>query len=283
MALIRFVPVRLAPVLLALLLAGCGGSSDCPKVVVLTGYWPNTNEMLRRWSTDPAQNPQGWAGADWGGYGYDVHAFFPEFPPDGDPMNDPFGSDGWVGAPASDLKVDFQDTSADFWRIMDTLQPHILITTSRGGEIGWEVEALEGGHFGGTDDPAEDWAGDRHGAETLPTRTSIDHRSWEAISTYRDGRRLPSRLPMDAIVAATEALGLVDVAIDHTGTSGNYLSGFMGLHGLYFNQITPHNVAAGHIHVGVDVTIADAERLMTATLAAVLARFDARDLTCPES
>ena len=73
---------------------GTTGEPACTKNVVLMGYWPPTNEMLRPWSTDPAQNPGGWIGEDWEGYGYDVYSFFPEFPPDGDPTNDSIGDDG---------------------------------------------------------------------------------------------------------------------------------------------------------------------------------------------
>ena len=123
-----------------------GGAAGCAKKVVLMGYWPPTNEMLRPWSTNVAQNPGGWVGENWGGYGYDVYAYFPEFPPDGDPSNDAIGAPGAVGSPDFDLRVDYQATSADFWRIVDEQQPRILLTTSRGGEIGWEIEALEGGH-----------------------------------------------------------------------------------------------------------------------------------------
>lgn len=49
--------------------------------LLLTGYWPPTNEMLRRFSPNPAQNPRGWVGRDWEGHGFDVYAHFPEFPP----------------------------------------------------------------------------------------------------------------------------------------------------------------------------------------------------------
>lgn len=45
--------------------------------ILLTGYWPPTNEMLRDWSTNPAQNPNGWAGGNWEGLGYDVYSYFP--------------------------------------------------------------------------------------------------------------------------------------------------------------------------------------------------------------
>ena len=255
--------------------------ATCAKKVVLTGYWPATNEMLRTWSTNPSQNPGQWVGQNWNGHGFDVYAFFPEFPPDGNPMNDAFGSDGWIGSPTSDLRVDYQDTSADFWRIMDTHQPHILITTSRGGSIGWEVEAVEGGHGGSSPDPSNDWSSDGHGTQTLPTQAGIDPRSWNAISTYRGTNTLPSQLPMNDIVNATQALNLASVQIDSTGTSGNYLSGFMALHGLYYNQIAAHNVTAGHIHVGVSVSAANAQSLMLATLEAVLSQYDADTMNCP--
>ena len=278
-------PLVVVPLVLA---ASCQLGADasragrCAKNVVVTGYWPNTNEMLRRWSNDPAQNGGTWVGRNWRNRGFDVYAFFPEFPPDGNPMNDPFGSDGWVGAPDSDLRVDYQDSSADFWRIVDRYRPHVLITTSRGGRIGWELEAVEGGHAGGTGDPADDWSPDGHGAVILPTQDSIDPRSWAAISTYRNGRTLASQLPLPEIAAATEALALESVAIDADGTSGNYLSGFMGLHGLYYNQTAPHNVAAGHIHVGISVSAVNAERLMATTLETVLSQLNAGSLPCAD-
>ena len=168
--------------------ASSTGPASCVKNVVLMGYWPPTNEMLRPWSTDPTQNPGGWIGEDWGGHGYDVHAFFPEFPPDGDPSNDKIGDDGAVGSPDYDLRVDYQATSADFWRLVDTYQPVILLTTSRGGKIGWEIEALEGGHgMGKPGDPAMDWVSDGYGDDHFPSEATIEPRSWAAISTYRQG------------------------------------------------------------------------------------------------
>jgi hypothetical protein len=126
-----------------------------------------------------------------------------------------------------------------------------------------------------------DWMSDRHGEKTHPTEDSVDARTWDAMSEYRRGTTLPSQLPMDDIVAATRALNLVDVEIDTDGTSGNYLSGFLGLHGLYYNHLSPHNVTAGHIHVGRDVDAATAHALMEATLHAVLSVHAAASLPCP--
>ncbi len=48
--------------------------------ILITGYWPPTNEMIRRFSTSATQNPTGWIGENWEGRGYNVHSFFPEFP-----------------------------------------------------------------------------------------------------------------------------------------------------------------------------------------------------------
>ncbi len=256
------------------------GGVGCTKNVVLMGYWPPTNEMLRPWSTNPEQNPDGWVGENWGGFGYDVYSFFPEFPPDGDPTNDEIGDPGAVGSPDFDLQVDYQATSSDFWRIVDEVKPVILVTTSRGGEIGWEIEALEGGHGGQTMDPAMDWASDKYGADQFPTMATIEARSWDAISTYRGGNTLPSQLPLDAILAATSSLGLTDVVIDQE-TSGNFLSGFLGLHGVFYNSMAAHNVAAGHIHVGYGLPVSDASALIEATLQAVLESHPADDVECP--
>jgi hypothetical protein len=263
------------------------GPGACDKNVVLMGYWPPTNEMLRPWSTNPAQNPGGWIGEGWEGHGYDVYSFFPEFPPDGDPVGDPIGSDGAVGSPRYDLRVDYQATSADFWRLVDTHRPVIIVTTSRGGGIGWEVEAIEGGHgIGNMGGPELDWASDQHGAEVRPTQASIEAPSWDAISTYRQGTTLPTRLPVDAIVDATTALGLTDVEVDETGTSGNFLSGFLGLHGLYYAEVWAEQagyevVAAGHIHVGYGLPVEDASALIEATLHAVLQAHPADRVPCP--
>lgn len=253
----------------------------CEKNVVLMGYWPPTNEMLRQWSTSEVQNPDGWKGENWRELGYDVYAFFPEFPPDGDPTNDAIGDDGAVGSPDFDLRVDYQATSADFWRIVDTFEPIVLLTTSRGGSIGWEIEAIEGGHgLSNPNDPSLDWSSDRHGDEHFPTQASIESRSWDAISELRQGVTLPTALPVEAIFDAASALELTSVEIDETGTSGNFLSGFLGLHGLYYNLLAQHNAAAGHIHVGFGMPVATAEQLVEATLEAVLLHHPAADAPC---
>ena len=267
-------------VLLMTLHYGCSDSKQaCDKNVVLMGYWPPTNNMLRQWSTHPEQNPGTWQGQNWRGLGYDVYAFFPEFPPDDDPTNDSIGSPGSVGSPDFDLQVDYQATSEDFWRIVDEYQPQILITTSRGGSIGWEIEAFEGRAQTG-ESPELDWRSDDYGAVHQPTQATIDPRSWHAISTYRGNKLLASKLPMARIEAAANALNLTSVVIDRA-TSGSYLSGFLGLHGLYYNTNYEHNQAAGHIHVGTAVNTDAAISLMEVTLEVVLLHHSSADARCP--
>ncbi|MCA9298328.1 MAG: hypothetical protein KDA28_04640, partial [Phycisphaerales bacterium] len=103
-------------------------SADDYRHILLTGYWPPTNEMVRHFSTNPERNPDGWAGANWEGRGYHVYSYFPEFP-------------NGVGQGVGDLEVDYQDTSADFWPIAEAVAPTALITFSR-GSFGrdWEIE-----------------------------------------------------------------------------------------------------------------------------------------------
>ena len=101
--------------------------------ILLTGYWPPTNEAVRHFSTNPLQNPDGWVGEDWEGLGYDVYSFFPEFPEGVDV--DPRG----VG----DFEVDYQDTSEDWWRITAEIEPVAIITFSAGSDNLWELEFLQ--------------------------------------------------------------------------------------------------------------------------------------------
>ena len=51
--------------------------------ILICGYWPPTNEMVRPFSTNEELNPDGWIGDNWEERGYDVHSYFPTFdPPD---------------------------------------------------------------------------------------------------------------------------------------------------------------------------------------------------------
>ena len=88
--------------------------------IVLVGYWPPTNEMLRPFSTSPVQNPGGWMGQNWNGLGHDVSCFLPlSFHPTAIRSTIRLAPLGFIGSPESDFRVDYQDTSVDFWAVMD--------------------------------------------------------------------------------------------------------------------------------------------------------------------
>ena len=45
-------------------------------ILMVTGYWPPTNEMIRHFSQDLDLNPHGWEGENWHDLGFDVVSFF---------------------------------------------------------------------------------------------------------------------------------------------------------------------------------------------------------------
>ena len=102
-------------------------------ILMVTGYWPPTNEMLRHFSQNLDLNPDGWQGENWRDLGFDVVSYFPEFnPPDCNNCGQGYG----------DFEVDYQDTSEDFWNIINEVKPTGIITFSRGyNNNSWELES----------------------------------------------------------------------------------------------------------------------------------------------
>lgn len=205
-------------------------SAGSRPAILLTGYWPVTNEMVRHFSTDPVLNPGGWQGSNWEGRGYDVYSYFAEFP-------------GGGGQGMGDLEVDYQDTSADFWPIADALRPIAVITFSRGVldrrfELEWNNRNLT------------TWIND-YTVPQQPTPSPPDN------SYPADGVR-NSTLPVQDVLAALRVANLDNfgVHVDQTGNGGGYLSEFIGYHGVWYQALhsSPTDpawcVTAGHIHVG---------------------------------
>lgn len=207
--------------------------------IMLTGYWPPSNEMLRRWSPNVSQNPQGWIGANWEGRGYNIIALFPEFP-------------GGLGKGVGDFEVDYQDTSNDWWLYTAQIQPVAIITFSRANTTnGWE---LEGGN-----------------------RTYVESQ-WTAdyLAPLRPGAGLPimdlepplterySTLPIAQIVAAVSTSGANVNAFSTVIDDGRFLSNYIGYHGNWYRLLhattasPPWCAASGHIHVGQSTNLADA-------------------------
>ncbi|MBI44676.1 MAG: hypothetical protein CMG66_00750 [Candidatus Marinimicrobia bacterium] len=200
--------------------------------ILVTGYWPPTNEMIRHFSQNESLNPNGWQGDNWENRGYDIISYFPEFSnPDCSSCGQGFG----------DIEVDYQDTSEDFWPIANQHNPIAIITFSRGYmDQSWE---LEYNAYNRTN-----WYND-FTSPFQPTPNPPD--SNEDAFHLRN-----SNLPMDQIVGAISELDIgLNPYIDINGDPGRYVSEFMAYHGTWYRDLNQFNniqncISAGHIHVG---------------------------------
>ena len=203
--------------------------------ILLTGYWPPTAQMLVRFSIDSTLNPEGWIGENWENRGYDVYAYFPS--------SCPSGTRG-----EGDLQVDYQDTSQDFWSIVDALHPIAIMGYGLGGGP-WELEA--------TAYNFSSWSND-YLDPRQPTPSPPDDGVPAGYIRY-------STLPMEAIRDAINSAGIgVSARID-PGGAGGFLCGFMSYHDCWYQSLhsSPADpyycAAAGFTHVsGMPVASATA-------------------------
>ena len=202
-------------------------SSNREPVILVTGFWPPTNEMIRHFSQNIFLNDN-WEGENWQDRGYNIISYFPQF-------SDPDCNN--CGQGYGDLEVDYQDTSTDFWDIVEEHSPVAIITFSRGYiDQSWE---LEFNYYNRTN-----WYPD-YSTPTLPTPNPPDE---DVESYYLRNSTLPMENIMDAINESD--LGL-DSYIDADGDPGRFVSEFMGYHGVWYHDINIEScVVAGHIHVG---------------------------------
>ena len=222
--------------------------------IMLTGYWPNTNEMLRQFSNNPKQNPGGWQGKNWEGRGYNIYSFFPEFP------------SGTFPVGVGDFTVDYQDTSADWARITAEIDPVAIITFSRGdpGNL-WEVETKQRNLVTWIDD---------YVAPFQPTPSPPD-------PTFAPNGVRFSSLPTDEIAAAVNGAGLgLNAFVDTTGFGGGFLSEFIAYHGVWYRDshvdpgVKNRCFLAGHIHVGTSVSVGTGILASEVTLRTTLDELD---------
>tara|TARA_Y100001970_G_scaffold283198_1_gene397764 strand:+ start:7184 stop:8491 length:1308 start_codon:yes stop_codon:yes gene_type:complete len=202
--------------------------------ILVTGYWPPTNEMIRHFSQDTNLNPNGWQGENWENRGYDIISYFPEFnPPDCSSCGEGYGI----------LQVDYQNTSEDFWPIFGNKNPIGIITFSRGYmDQSWE---LEYNAYNRTN-----WYND-YNTPFQPTPNPPDEN--EQAYFLRN-----SNLPMNNIIEAINTLNIgLNPYIDSNGDPGRFVSEFMAYHGTWYrdlNQLGENNcISAGHIHVGGNI------------------------------
>ncbi|MEW6249359.1 MAG: hypothetical protein AB1716_01835 [Planctomycetota bacterium] len=243
--------------------------ADLPRgraCIMLTGYWPPTNEMLRPFSPNPAQNPTGWIGENWEDRGYNVYAFFPEFP-------------HGLGKGEGDFEVDYQDTLADFRDIVELLHPVAINTYGRAfanndWRIEWRLRNL----------PYAGWYDD-YLAPTRPTPVPPD-------GTVPANHVRYASLPVDAIATAVNGAGLgIHAWVNTNGDAGAFLCEYVGYHAAWYRDqhITPPDpfraIAGGHIHVGSLVDASRGFQAVQVTVRTLIAYLDAQrtlrgDLNC---
>ncbi|GJQ30415.1 MAG: hypothetical protein HBSAPP03_22990 [Phycisphaerae bacterium] len=241
----RFAPVALAALAVPAFAAHTNN-------ILITGYWPPTNEMIRPFSQNPTQNPGGWRGENWENRGYDIFSFFPEFPGITSP---PYGRG------QGDFEVDYQDASADFWRVVEELRPIAIITFSRGSAgSNWELESRA------RKLPLNAWTPDY----LAPTRPTPDL----PIANEPDNFIRYSSLPMTLIRDAVNASGLGIPAFIDTSNNfgGTFVSEFTSYHSAWYANLNADPsgpawcIAGGHIHVGGDTPVAGATLATQVTL-----------------
>lgn len=233
-------------------------------VILMTGFWPPSNEAVRRFSTNPAQNPAGWIGQNWEGRGYDVYSYFPEFTP-------PTCTS--CGPGTGDLQVDYQDTSNDFWQIANALQPIAIITSSRtNASLSWELEMNSYNRA--------TWTAD-YIVPTQPTPAPPD--ASQPVDFLRTST-LPVQDAVDNVLLSN--LGL-NAFICFSQSAGGFVSGFIAYLGMWYQDMhsSPSDparcVAAGHVHIGPGVPWPTAQRAAEVTLRTVIHHVDATlDPTC---
>ena len=235
--------------------------------ILLTGYWPPTNEMLRKFSTNPSQNPGGWQGQNWEGRGYDIYAYFPEFP--GGVSSNPKGN--------GDFEIDYQDVGAwlppsaptgDFWRITGQVHPVAIMSFGQGAGP-WEIE------FNARNLPSSSWSAD-YLTPTKPTPAPPD-------TTSPSGYVRHSSLPVETIAEAVNSAGLgINAWVDFDGDPGAFLCEYMAYHDGWYQSLhsDPNDqyccLAAGFTHLASSVSVSNATAGVDAALRALIAHLDSQ-------
>jgi len=223
---------------------------------MLTGYWPPSNEMLRKFSTDPNQNPGGWQGENWEGRGYNIYAYFPEFP--GGAGSNPKG-DG-------DFEVDYQDVASDFERITSDIHPVAILGYGK-GQGPWEIEYNARNLSVWNSDYLE---------PTNPTPAPPD-------GSIPIGGIRNCTLPAQAIAEAINSSGAgVNAWVDWDGNPGAFLCEYMTYRNTWYQSLHSDPcdqyrcLAAGFTHVSGSLSVSTATTLCDIALRSVIDYLDSQ-------
>ncbi len=213
--------------------------------IMLTGYWPPTNEMLVKFSPDQQLRESlgyysGWQGQNWQGRGYDIYAYFPTFP--GGTGSNPRGN--------GDFEVNYQDTSEDFWRITAEINPVAILSYGNGAGP-WEIE-YNARNLPSTGSPR--WYTTSYSGSPSPSPPD---------SSVPSRYVRHSTLPVDTIAETINQAGLgINAWVDYNGDPGRFLCEYMAYHTMWYQDIhesslDPYQcIAAGFTHVSGSLTMA---------------------------
>lgn len=250
-SLFSFLLLLLVPVVCVV--SGC---SPVRRNIVLTGYWPPTNQMLAQFSTDKKLNPSGWKGRNWRHLGYDVYSFFPTFPKG--LRENPEGQ--------GDFRVDYQATQADLRRITRQLIPIAIISFGR-GDGPWEVEYSAVNSVEWTDDFVEPVQ-----MSKLPPEQIVPV-----------GYKRHSSLPVAEIAEAVNQAQIgVHAWVDwegNPGTSlGNYIAYLVSWYEDFYSDASELErcLAGGFIHVSADLPLDEAVKATEITLETTINHIEAK-------
>ncbi|MCP4247581.1 MAG: hypothetical protein GY778_11080 [bacterium] len=224
--------------------------------IMITGYWPPTSFMLEPWSQ--TLNTGGWIGENWEGRGYNIYAFFPEFPGGTEP--------NW-GKGEGDFEVDYQDTSNDWWPLIDTISPISVMTFSRAGnDLDWEIE---GGNRNYSVPGIPTWTNDY----LDPFKPTPELPSFNEPHQNERSNTHPMQKIVDAVNNATSLFAYIE-PLDLS----RFLSNYIGYHGNWWHDLHSDPaepqfcISGGHIHVGYAMSVAQAQQATEITLR-VLTKF----------
>jgi pyrrolidone-carboxylate peptidase len=200
------------------------------RVILLTGYWQPTNEMLRAFSNDSRHNPAAWVGKNWENSGYDIYAYFPEF--HGDSIGE------------GDFRVDFASSFNDFIRLTSELKPIAIISFGQGGGP-WEIETKFPAYY-----QLQFQSGHLSSQVGEPTRYPIP-------LSLQTNQVFYSTLPAAGIQQSVQQSKAphLEAWIDSKNDAGDFLCGFMGYLGAWYQSEhasasdPDHVMATGFIHV----------------------------------
>jgi pyrrolidone-carboxylate peptidase len=210
--------------------------TDAPKVMV-TGYWNPTGQMIAHFSTDSLLNPEGWMGENWGGFGFNVHSFFPE----------PYIYTGF-------LEVDYQNVLKDFYYLVDSLKPLAIISFGAGTGP-WEIETGARNVTVWYPDEVTPFYPD-------PSPPDSTVPSW----TVRN-----STLPLENIKAAVNNETEILARIDNSNDLGKYLCEYIAYLNMWYHDVNLQDsvfpcIKSGFVHVRADLEVSEAIKAANITV-----------------